>query len=116
MTENRVPLDRDKLESLFENETHHADILIKVFKMVFPDWDNIKSVGGFPRISQKTNKWFFDKFIKFDKVHHPKVLNGGLWMNNGFGTLYDEKGYPADIPDFVVDTSECKVVYNDANQ
>ena len=24
------------------------------------------------------------KAIEFDKLHHPEVMNGGLWMNSGF--------------------------------
>jgi hypothetical protein len=26
-------------------------------------------------------------FMDFDQVHHPQVMAGGCWMNNGFSTI-----------------------------
>jgi hypothetical protein len=42
-------------------------------------------VGGFPRVCKATGE-YIKKFIEFDRYHHPNVINGGLWLNNGWGT------------------------------
>ena len=55
--------------------------------MVFPNWDDIEKVDGFPKISSKTNEYLFRKFRTFDREHHPKVMASGLWLNNGFSSL-----------------------------
>lgn len=44
--------------------------------------------------------------MKFDQEHHPDVMNGGLWMNNGFSSDHDEK-----MGDWEVDLTNMQPVY-----
>jgi hypothetical protein len=45
--------------------------------------------------------------MNFDREHHPKVMPGALWMNQGFSTR-DGDG----LPDWVVSFRHCTVHYN----
>ena len=83
----KIILNKETVEGIFKNSNHQSDCIIAIYKLVFPDWDNITKLDGWPTISKETNEYFFDKFIAFDQKHHPRVLNGGLWMNNGFSSL-----------------------------
>jgi len=102
-----MKLSKDQIDSLFESCTHQEDVLMGLYKMVFPNWDAVKSIQGFPKVSRKTSFYISGKFIEFDKEHHPDVLNGGLWLNSGFSMLDSE-----DIEDWVVETDEVEVVLN----
>jgi hypothetical protein len=79
-----VKLDWEAVEELFRVSEHQADVLFGLYRMVYPNWDDIAKVEGFPKISDTTNTKLFQKFIEFDRVHHPEVFAGGCWMNNGF--------------------------------
>ena len=54
--------------------------------MVFPNWDEIKTLHGFPKVGRELNTHITKRFIEFDKTHHPGVMNGGVWLNHGFST------------------------------
>ncbi len=79
-----MKLDQEAVEELFRVSEHQADVLVGLYSMVYPNWDDIAKVEGHPKISDTTNKLLFEKFIKFDQEHHPEVMAGGCWMNNGF--------------------------------
>jgi len=81
-----MKLDKDKIDRLFEEEEHQAHVMVGLYKMVFPNWDNIKSVDGFPTIGKKGAYYLAEKFMAFDRRHHPNVMPGGIWLNNGFSS------------------------------
>ena len=66
-------------------------LLFGLYRMVFPNWDNIKKLHGFPKAGKKLNDHITSRFIEFDKVHHPNVFHGGCWLNHGF-SIDDEIG------------------------
>ena len=88
-----MEISKEKVEELFENAENQYEILIGLYKMVYPNWDKIKSVKGWPQLSKEAHTFISGKFIEFDQIHHPEVLNGGLWMNNGFGCDEDLEGW-----------------------
>lgn len=98
MTKN-VILDKELVSELFENATHQGDVLIGLYRLVYPDWDSIASVDGFPKINDATWKYICLKFQTLDAKFHPDVLPGGAWLNNGFS---GDHGYNPDLPDFTV--------------
>ena len=79
-----MKLNELEVDELFRVSEHQADVLVGLYSMVYPSWDDIAKVQGYPKISDATNKKLFEKFIKFDLKHHPEVMAGGCWMNNGF--------------------------------
>ena len=82
-----VQLDKEAAEELFVSSSHQADVIIGLYKMAYPDvWDKIASLKGFPKVNKHTAEELCRMFIDFDIKHHPKVMSGGLWLNNGFSS------------------------------
>ena len=95
-------LTQEMIDDVFETATDQSDATISLFRIAFPEWDNITSVGGYPHVSKATSEYIFGKAMAFDKEHHPDVLASGMWMNYGFSA---KDG----VEDWTVDTSECNV-------
>lgn len=100
---DNITITTDQIKAIFEEAEHQSDYAIGIYKLAFPDWDEIKEVKGWPRISVNMNKFIFSLAIDFDKKHHPKVQCGGLWMNKGFGS-------DSEIDWGIVDLSNCEVI------
>jgi len=81
-TVNISPID---VEHVFASSKHQKEALIKLYKMVVPEWDNIVKMNCFPECNDVTWRLICEKFIEFDRIHHPEVLAGGCWLNHGFG-------------------------------
>lgn len=103
-----IKLDKEKVRALFENGTfnHQADILIAIYKMVYPDYGYIEKIDGWPTINQNTWRIISKWFQEFDLKHHPRVLRGGLWMNNGFSGHGGEA-----LADWEVDETTATITY-----
>ena len=80
-----VELDRQAVNLVFQNAKNQGEYIIGLYRMVYPDWDRIVKVNGFPRVSDADGKHIFEQAIASDKILHPDVLPGGGWLNNGFG-------------------------------
>ncbi len=76
----------DHIRTIFEKHAHQADVIIDIYKLVFPDWDSIKKVDEPPEAGSSLWKFICGQFIDFDSKHHPKVFKGGIWLNNGFSS------------------------------
>lgn len=93
-----IELTKEIIDKCFEGCINQHQYWHNLYKTAFKNWDNIKNIEGFPKVSKKTNEYLFHKCIIFDQKYHPNVLNGGLWINKGFGTNYDlEKDWVIDI-------------------
>ena len=99
-----VSLNREAVEALFETCTHQGEVLVGIYRMVFPEWDRITSLKGYPRVNHDTWGHIAKLFMALDAKHHPDCLPGGAWMNTGFGSCND-------VPDWEADLSECKLEY-----
>jgi len=95
------------IDDIFAQHTHQSNVVVALYKLVFPDWDNIKQVHGWPSAGKELNKYIFKKFTTFDKKHHPDVFSSGLWLNNGFSTL------DKTVPDWSVTADDISVEYED---
>lgn len=85
------------------------EILIGLYKMVFPDWDRIEELKGWPSCSNITYDLIAHVCHQFDRKHHPEVISGGMWMNWGF-TIDD------DVPDWEIDDSSCDVILKEPQE
>lgn len=92
-------LDQEAIEQLFLDLDHQVDVALAIYKMAFPNWDDIVSIDGWPSINKKTANALMQHFISFDRRHHPEVFSGGLWMNKGFSQAEE----PNDLNDYEID-------------
>ena len=90
-------LTKEKIDEIFEQATEQVDYALALYKIAFPDFDDIKALGGHPKVSVETGRYIFDKAIAFDKEKHPDVVNGGLWLNKGFSSSDDVRDWKIDI-------------------
>lgn len=102
-------LTKEEINACFESATHQAEAVEALYRLAFPDWDAIKSISSWPMIGEEANKYIFSQAIKFDSKHHPSVMAGGLWMQNGFSTT-EGKGK---VGPWELDSSNCTLEYND---
>ncbi len=77
-------LNIDDIQNLFASKTNQWEVLAALYKMVFPYWDQITELNGYPEINSNTWDDIADFFIAFDRIHHPDVIPGGSWVNKGF--------------------------------
>jgi len=101
-----MKLSEAQIDKIFEEAKDQSDYIVGIYRLVFPDWDDIEAVNGWPTISKKTSEYIFDKAMEFDAKHHPDVIMGGMWMNNGFSTLDGEH-----LALWEVDITTAKVTY-----
>lgn len=79
-----MSLHQGEIDQCFDAPDQGA-VWVNLYKLVYPNFDRIAHINGYPTVGEKTHKYIFTKFIQFDKAHHPEVMAGGLWMNSGFG-------------------------------
>jgi len=97
-----MKLNNKQIDACFEGKNNQADVLEAIYKLVFPQWDFIEKIEGWPKCGEAVSNYVFKRFFKFDREHHPDVMVGGLWMNSGFGCNKH-------LQDWEVDVSGCKI-------
>ncbi len=94
-----------RLQEVFENHEHQNSVLVQLYKMLFPDWDKIKRIEGFPEVGVALWQYICNLFIEFDRIHHPDILKGGAWINQGFSS--NDRLSPWEIS-----LENCNVIYS----
>lgn len=77
---------KDHIKTIFERHNNQSDILIDIYKLALPDWDQIEMIDHSPEAGQDLWEFICKQFIDFDRRNHPEVFNGGIWLNNGFSS------------------------------
>lgn len=77
---------KEQVERIFATRTHQADIVVDLYRLVYPDFDRIEKVNGFPSAGKELSRLIWRLAIEFDRKHHPDVMAGGCWLNHGFST------------------------------
>jgi hypothetical protein len=103
---NNVVVTGDQVREIFQEAEHQTDYALALYRLAFPRWDEIEEIKGWPKVSKKFSLFIFGLAMEFDRKHHPKVFNGGLWMNKGFGSSEGDE-----IPWGTIDLSTCEVTY-----
>jgi hypothetical protein len=96
---------KKRLQEIFETSYNQQSALIDIYKIVFPDWERIKKIEGFPVVGCEMWEYICGLFIKFDREKHPEFLNGGLWLNTGFSSSPELGGWE-------ISFQGCNVIYN----
>ena len=100
----RRTLNPDEIDAIFETSRDQAEACVALYRLAFPDWDDIAKIDGFPGVGKEAAEYIWKKFMAFDRQHHPDVFNGGLWLNSGFSTLKGEGIGPWELT-----TDHCRV-------
>ena len=72
---------KEAIDAIFVANTNQSHALVEIYKLVFPEWDAIEKINGFPQAGAELWKYICRGFMAFDRKHHPTVFNGGIWMN-----------------------------------
>lgn len=82
---------REHIMGTFAHHNHQQEILIDLYKLAFPQWDEITKITGYPEVGKELWMLICQLFQEFDRKHHPGCLPGGAWMNSGF-SMNDKLG------------------------
>jgi hypothetical protein len=93
------------LQEIFEESVHQSSVIVKLYKMLFPDWEKIQRIQGYPSVGKALHEYIFNLFIEFDREHHPGCFCGGAWLNQGFAS--NEHLDPWEIS-----LGNCKAIYS----
>ena len=93
------------IKAIFQKHDHQKKVLTDIYKLVFPDWDQIKMIEGYPEAGFELWKYIWNLFIEFDRKHHPNCFKGGAWMNTGFSANKD-------LSLWAISFSNCEVTMN----
>ena len=93
-----VRITQEAVEAIFEAAQSQEDYLVGIYKLVFPNWDQIEKVNGWPSCNEHTWKAICRMAMDWDQKH-VSSLAGGAWMNNGFST-----GEGKNLPNWAVKT------------
>ena len=75
---------KKSITAIFDRCDHQQAVLIELYKLLFPGWDSITKIEGYPEAGCDLWRFICRLFQEFDRKHHPSCLPGGLWMNAGF--------------------------------
>ena len=82
----RIQLAEAAVKACLEQADDQHQALVALYRLVFPEWDQIERLQGWPAVNEVTWTAIARLFIAFDEAHHPSVLPGGCWMNGGFSS------------------------------
>jgi len=95
---------KEKIDECFKNKGHQIEVVEALYQLIYPDWDNIKSIGNKPTVGKGISEYIYGKAMAFDRKQHPNAMQGGLWFNKGWST--DEK-----MDRWSIDMSTAEVEY-----
>ena len=92
-------LSKIMISNMVKDSDNEITCLLALYKQAFPNFDKIKSIESWPKVSQITASYILaEMHTKFDA----SSVNM-LWLNKGFGSK--------EMNDFKIDISECKVIF-----
>lgn len=94
---------KEHIIAIFGNHIHQGNVLIDIYGLALPDWDQIKKIEGYPEAGRALWEFICDLFIEFDRKHHPDCFKGGAWMNTGFSVN-------SQLGPWEINLENCKVV------
>ncbi len=98
---------KELITAIFEKHQTQGEVLTDLYRtLIFPDWDRIKTVKGYPECGVEMWKYICRLFMEFDKKFHLNVMPGGLWMNTGFSSNRD-------LDDWEISFNNCSVEYEE---
>lgn len=94
-----IVLDPKLVAAAIKDAATQTDAVIAVYRMVYPNWDDIDTIGDaiipWPQCNKTTAVNICRLFI--DRGQQGNTMPGGLWMNKGFSQDTDHN-----LPDWHV--------------
>ena len=96
MNSGLIKLDPEAVTRLFNTATTQSDYILGLYKMVHPDFDQIREFKGYPVCSKETWSKIASLAVRFDGLKNKdrdfakQVMPGGAWMNSGFTVIGGE--------------------------
>lgn len=81
---------KSRIKAVFDECDHQQQVIIGLYRMVFPDWDRIAKIQGYPTAGEDLWTYICHLFQEFDRIYHPDCMPGGAWMNLGFSVNRDQ--------------------------
>lgn len=75
---------KSRIKAIFNQHDRQEQVLVELYKLVFPDWDQIEKIHGYPSVGEALWLFISSQFHEFDRIHHPASMPGGAWVNLGF--------------------------------
>ncbi len=79
-----IKITKEEIDNIFSSAKEQGEYVLNLYRLVFPNWNEIEKLEGFPLCSFETSEYITRKAMDFDKIHHPNVMRGGIWLNHGF--------------------------------
>jgi len=93
-----------RIQEIFDYASSNQEALFEIYKLIFPDMDNIKKIEGHPVADKNLWTYIWRLFIQLDRKCHPQEFAGAIWINKGFGMNSGLKSWSIDL-------SKCNVLY-----
>lgn len=74
---------KKRVDEIFAAAEDQVEYIIALYKEVYPRWDDIASVDGYPHCGEDLHRCLMKQAMAFDAAHHVS-FPGGAWMNKGF--------------------------------
>ncbi len=101
-----MQVTKKQIQGIIQKAKTLDEAVVNLYKIVFPDWEDIEKIKGWPQISKKGNQFIFDLLIK------RFGLQGGMaWVNNGFSSLEGSSSTEEGEEEFLISMDGVKVVY-----
>lgn len=79
-TRGNIPLTPEDIDRMAEESSDQADYVLALYKHVFPMWDDIDHIMGWPKISKNTARHILRHITREPRLG-PLL---GRWFNSGF--------------------------------
>ena len=97
-----MKIDLGRIKEVARKTTNPNELLVEIYGIVFPDFERIEKIEGWPSISRKCWVEICEMFIHLDRT--TSVTPAFVWMNSGFSAVES-------LEDTEVDLSSCTVYF-----
>ncbi|MBF0204555.1 MAG: hypothetical protein HQK67_09640 [Desulfamplus sp.] len=94
-----------RLQEIFDYANSNTEALVEIYKLIFPDMDNIKKIEGHPVAGKNLWTYIWRLFMQLDRKCHPEEFAGSIWINKGWGMN-------SGLTPWSIDISNCRVIYS----
>jgi hypothetical protein len=80
-----MKVTKEQIDEVFQEAKKQKDYVLGLYRLVHPDWDNIKEVTDFPKAGTAVSQYIWESVLEWD-WKNVVTFRGGAWLNSGFTT------------------------------